>query len=127
MPQASVERRRGGRRVSLEAPLRIGRLLPDGPEPFSERLTKNVSLAGFYFELSDHHATPYAVDEVVLTSVSIPEPERRRFPFTRLAGRGRVVRVIQLPPQSADGARRVGVGIEFGADLLALTTTPPRG
>ena len=126
MQQSGVERRRG-RRMSFEAPLLIRHLSAEESHPFKERVTKNVSLAGVYFECEIGDATPYAVDHVVVTSVLIPEPQRRQFPFTRLAGRGRVVRVTEFPHGTAGTSRRVGVAVEFGDDVLALTTIPPRG
>ena len=108
-----VERRRG-RRIDLQAPLRIRPAETGASEPFTEHQTKNVSLAGVYFETNDDDR--YAVNQVFVASVSVPEAQRREFPFTRIAGRSRVVRV-----------HGHGVALEFGDDVMALTALPTRG
>lgn len=123
MEQGGIERRRG-RRMALEAPLLIRRMGDEASQTLQEA-TKNVGLAGVYFET--HAGNPYTVNEVVMTSVAVPEPQRRFFPFTRLTGRGRVVRVTELPPQSPAGPIQYGVALEFGDDLTALTALPVWG
>ena len=117
--------RRKGRRANVEAPILIRRVGTREPEPFTELCTKNISLAGVYFETSSHEA--FQVDQLVMTSVSVPEAQRREFPFTRLAGRCRVVRVNPLSNAESEDARRIGVALEFGDDVTALTATPTRG
>lgn len=121
--QPAVERRRG-RRVNLQAPMLVRR--PDGhpAEAGEEHAIGNVSLAGAYFETE---RPDYAVNDVLITSIAIPEAERRNFPFTRLAGRGRVVRVQELAPEGSGPGKRFGVALEFGHDVTALTTIPSRG
>ena len=121
--QGSVERRRG-RRAYVEAPVLIRRAGAQATAPRQEVAT-NVSLAGVYFETDEGH--PYANNETVLASVSIPEERAREFPFTRLAGRGRVVRVETLSPGDLSGRKRVGIALEFGHDLTALSAIPSRG
>lgn len=120
----SVERRRG-RRVDLGAPLVIRSMGHAESGSVKEQTTTNISLAGVYFETDDEQ--PYAINDALMISVAIPEPQRRDFPFTRLAGPGRVVRVTTLPSRRPDGGGRVGVALEFGANTTALTATPPRG
>ena len=121
MYQGSVERRRE-RRVPVEAPLWIRRTGTAETEPPVEHRTKNVGLAGLYFESDGNR--PYAINDVVVTSVFIPEPHRRVFPFTRLAGHGRVVRVQEV--DGADGKKCLGVALEFSSDVMALTAIPTR-
>ena len=120
MDEGQVDRRRG-RRISLHAPLTIRRVSGQQAETFKETVIGNVSLAGVYFETGEKDA--YAIDDVVMTSVTIPESQRRDFPFTRLAGRSRVVRVRELPADKS-GGKRYGVALQFGEDLTALTTIP---
>ena len=120
MKQGNAERRRG-RRVPVQAPLILR--TPEQPSP-QEHTVSNVSLAGVYFETEELRSL--ALDTQVLASISIPEHQRRAFPFTRLAGRGRIVRIDELPPQD-DTPRRYGVALEFGKDLTALTAIPPWG
>ena len=123
MQSGSAERRRG-RRITLQAPLFIRRIGTREPEPFKEETVSNISLAGVYFETEQPDS--YAANEVVMTSVSIPESQRREFPFTRLAGRSRVVWIKELPQQGPEGRKRFGIAIEFGHNVTALTTIPPR-
>ena len=119
MNQSSSERRRG-RRVSLQALLL---LRPSDQQAPSEHTIQNISLAGVYFETDQ--PGELALQTQVLASVSIPETERHTFPFTRLAGRGRVVRIDTLSPQ--EGTPCYGVALEFGRDVTVLTAIPPRG
>lgn len=121
--QGSVEKRRG-RRAYVEAPLLIRRTGAQGGASIEE-ITKNVSLAGVYFETGEGHA--YTDDEMVMASVSIPEAHVRDFPFTRLAGRGRVVRIKEIPQQESSRSKRFGIALEFGDDLTALSAIPARG
>jgi hypothetical protein len=120
MNQGGVERRRA-RRASLEAQLIIRRL---GGGPVEETMTKNIGLGGVYFEADADPA--YTVSEMLMAFVSIPESQRHDFPFTRLAGLGRVVRIQELPAPGAEGQKRMGVALEFGSDLTALTAPPAR-
>ena len=124
MPQGSVDRRRG-RRANVQAPVLIRRLSAGGPEQAREEMATNISLAGVYFET--HAGDAYAVNDVVMTSVSIPASSTREFPFTRLAGRSRVVRVHEHPQEGSRKGTRCGVALEFGEDLTALTAIPTRG
>lgn len=124
MERMGVERRRG-RRVNLGAPLLVRRVGAPEPETFKELVAHNVSLAGVYFETDEEEGFP--MNEIFIASVSIPESHRREFPFTRLAGPSRVVRVTALPQEGSEEKKRFGVALEFGRDITALTATPPRG
>ena len=121
--RGSVEKRRG-QRAYVEAPILIRRTGGQGSSP-REEVTKNVSLAGVYFETEEGH--PYTSDEMVMASVSIPEAHTRHFPFTRLAGRGRVVRIEEVPQQATTGRKQFGIALEFSQDLTALSAIPSRG
>ena len=123
MGSSQIERRRG-RRVELQAPLLIRRAAAPSAESASEQVTGNVSLAGVYFETEEG---AYRVNDLVTASVSVPETQRRGFPFTRVAGRCRVVRVSELPGTSPTGRKRFGVALEFGNDAVVLTASPPWG
>ena len=125
MQLGSVERRRG-RRINLQAPLLIRRISSTPAlEPFREEMITNISLAGIYFETDEPDS--FTANDVVMTSVSVPEVHRREFPFTRLAGRSRIVWIKELPQQESEDRKRFGIAIEFGNDVTALTTIPPRG
>ena len=124
MPQGSVERRRG-RRANVQAPLLIRRYGEGGLQTPKEETTKNISLAGVYFETDE--AGAYAVNDVVMASVSVPTASTREFPFTRLAGRGRVVRVNERAQEGSTSSKQFSVALEFGQDLTVLTAIPTRG
>lgn len=121
MNRQGSERRRA-RRVRLEVPLTIKPAQGRESEALKET-TKDVSLAGVYFETRQ---PGYAVDGVHIVSVVIPEDSRRDFPFTRLAGGGRVVRVQELPAQEGEAEGRKGVAMEFSHDTTILTAMPVR-
>ena len=121
MQSDNIERRRG-RRITLEAPVVLRQDSEQLQAPH-EHVTKDVSLAGVYFEVEGD--PPFAVNDVVMASVSVPESLRREFPFARVAGKSRVVRVSEL--EALQGRKRFGVAIEFGDDLTALTSIPSRG
>ena len=119
MDQKHVVERRRGRRINLEVPMVVRKMDEQGPKPFAEQSTKNISLNGVYFEMDGVDGV--RVNDVIIASVSIPESQRRDFPFTRLAGRSRVVRVIEsLTP--GDGRPRTGVACEFSEDVTVLTS-----
>jgi hypothetical protein len=97
----------------------------DRSEPFTEEIVKNVSLAGVYFETEA--ADRYGMNDVLITSVAVPESQTRHFPFSRIAGRSRVVRVRELAQPGGSGKKRFGIALEFGDDVTALTAIPARG
>ena len=124
MEEQGIERR-SGKRVPVEASLSFRRMGTPPSEGFNEQATvKNIGLGGLYFETDE--AKTYSIDELLVTSVSIAEAHRRVFPFTRLAAPSRVVRVSELPPEGPGSSARIGVALEFGGKLIALTATPPR-
>ena len=122
MEEARGIDRRRHRRIDLTLPI-LARLSSDGTgATFKEGVAKNVSLAGVYFTTAGWHALDR--DEVMTVSVSIPPEKARNFPFSRLAGRGRVVRVEELAKIESPGPTLYGVALEFGEDLTVLTTAP---
>ena len=123
MLQERVERRRG-RRVKMEALLFLRRDDAKALKAVNDHITKDISLVGVYFE---SEAPLLAVNDVVVASVSIPEAQRKEFPFARIAGRSRVVRVEELPTPPEERPQRFGVAIEFGDDVTALSAIPARG
>lgn len=123
MANDHVDRRRG-RRIALQASVRIKKSDAAFGEPFKEQVCQNVSLAGVYFETEQSPALNK--NDVVVTSVSISPSQTRDFPFSRLAGKGRVVRVEEIKDPSGQ-SKRFGVALEFGEDMTALTATPTRG
>lgn len=119
--QQGAERRRY-RRIQLAVPLQARKIESDEPGNFREGVTKDISLAGIYFTTSAWQQIEQ--DESLMVSVAVPRERAREFPFSRLAGRGRVVRVEELAKVREAGPRLYGVAVEFGDDLTVLTTTP---
>jgi hypothetical protein len=126
MQEGGVERRRG-RRVNVEAPVLVRRIDGAASRPFQEHKARNIGLTGVYFEAESENNHSFAVNDVVTASVSVPEGQRRDFPFTRVIGRGRVVRVTEVPTQGQNHRTRIGIALEFGNDVTALTALPARG
>jgi hypothetical protein len=121
--QPSGSERRTGRRVNIQAALVLRRIDGQKASQAVECTTRDVSLAGAYFETDQPDG--FQPDEVVMASIAIPENDRRTFPFARLAGRSRIVRVQELP--QSRGAKRFGVAIQFTRDATALTSIPTVG
>lgn len=115
-----IERRRD-RRVECPAALLIRRENLPSSQAFQELVIKNVSLQGVYFET--HQPDAFNLNDRVVASVAIPLSHTRYFPFKRLAGRGRVVRVIPPSSPEAEG-QSTGVAVEFGRDVTVLGTIP---
>lgn len=119
--QQAAERRRY-RRIQLALPMQARKIESEEPGNFKDGVTKDISLAGVYFTTSAWQQID--CDESLMISVAVPRERARDFPFSRLAGRGRVIRVEELAKVRETGPRLFGVAVEFGDDLTVLTTTP---
>jgi len=113
--------RRRQRRVNLNMTIMLRRTAGSEGE-VKEGVAKNVSLAGVYFTMAGWQ--PLRADEVITFSVSVPPENIRSFPFSRLAGRGRVVRVEDLAKTLEGNQALQGVALEFGQDLTVLAAAP---
>ena len=82
----------------------------------------NVSLAGVYAKVPAPF--PWEPGTLLACSVNFPQETARQFPFSRLTGRGRVVRVFDAPGKRATDSQddEVGVAISFTSDITALGT-----
>ena len=116
-----IDRRRH-RRIDLTVPILARRNGEGTDAPFREGVAKNLSLAGIYFTTAGWKQLE--ADEIMTISVSIPVEKVRSFPFSRLAGRGRIVRVEELAKIASEGPTLYGVALEFGEDLTVLTAAP---
>ena len=116
-----IDRRRH-RRIDLTVPILARRNNEGNGASFREGVAKNLSLAGVYFTTAGWNEL--LPDETMTISVSIPPEKVRNFPFSRLAGRGRVVRIEELARIAADGPTLYGIALEFGEDLTVLTAAP---
>jgi len=84
---------------------------------------KNVSLAGVYCYTN----SPCALKpgESVTCAIAIPPEQTRAFPFTRIAGKGWVVRVEPVPAGRRAGENPsdedlIGLAVAFTPDVTAL-------
>ena len=122
--QPSGSERRRHRRVSLSVNVLAKRVASGDTGLFEEGTTTDVSLAGVYFTAPAWK--DLRAQEVLTISISVPREQARDFPFSRLAGRGRVVRVDEVlgdTPQE----KRLGVAVEFADNLTVLTAAPEHG
>ena len=117
---ASVVEQRSHRRAEVEGRVEL-RGLEAGSKPLVGR-ADNASLAGVYAKVPAPF--PWQPGALVSCTVNFPPEATRLFPFSRLAGRGRVVRVFeQQGKRSADTKEgEVGVAIAFTSDVTALGT-----
>lgn len=122
MEEARGIDRRRHRRIDLTVPILARRNTDGMAAPFKQGVAKNLSLAGVYFTTVGWHEL--TADEIITVSVSVPPEKVRNFPFSRLAGRGRVVRVEELAKVASEGPALFGVALEFGEDLTVLTAAP---
>ena len=86
---------------------------------------ENISLAGAYCTILPWR--PLATDEVLAFSLSIPLEQQRAFPFSRLAGCGRVARAEELPQPDEWGRKRWGLALEFGEEVMTLAANSGNG
>ena len=127
MKAGGVERRRA-RRAELEVPIEIRpHITPEQstPPPVIGNV-KNVSLTGVYF----HVKTPCALQtgEQVTCSIHIPPEHSRWFPFTRILGKGWIMRSEPVPvgrragESPSDQEQILGLAVSFSPDVTALGT-----
>lgn len=118
----SYERRRR-HRVKLSVPMQFGKGAGGRGEVlyFSSGQSTNVSTGGVYFTTQE--PGPFVSGETLAVSLAIPWELRRLFPFSRIVGSGRILRVDE--PTSAEQATR-GVALEFnpvGTTMLGAIVT----
>ncbi len=111
----SFERRKH-RRIDL--PLLVeGRRREDGREVFERATTTDISVGGAYFKISNWQGI--RVDDVISVSVSIPRQLAHKFPFSRIVGKARVIRV-EKPLSQESASPRQAIALEFAPDMLFL-------
>lgn len=108
--------RRRHQRIDMNLPVQAKRLISPEDAGFKEAVTRNISLGGAYFTTSDFNLAP---QEEIVVSISVPKERTRLFPFSRLAGRAKVIRVEQFGQQ-----RWQGVALQFADDMTYLSAAP---
>ena len=101
-----VEKRRF-KRLDLSLPMKIRRTLGNGKEEALDGLTANVSFNGAY--VVDIYLTNINPEDKLNISITVPKDETRDFPFSRIAGKARVIRV-----------EKDGIALEFVEDISRL-------
>jgi len=111
------------RRVRLSLPAQLGKSLKGikrkggGLSPHTGE-TRDLSPGGAYVTVNG--VNPFARGELLKLSIAIPWESRHVFPFSRITGSSRVVRVEELP--ISDEGRQTGVALEFCDDVTVLGT-----
>jgi hypothetical protein len=119
--------RRQFRRAELELPIILRSMEQKaGMSPtVVTAYVKNISLAGVYCYVKS--PCPFVSGESVISSVTVPTDQVRSFPFTRLGGKGWVVRVDELSAgrRSSDQTAEellFGVAVAFAPGVTALAS-----
>ena len=127
--------RRQYRRAELEVPVTIlvedasvssaeeGQKHPETSRTVVKGDLKNMSLAGFFAHVKS--PCPLQPNSEVVCSVVIPSDEEVRFPFSRVAGKGWVVRLEPIPTGRRAGETKsseqlLGIAVAFHPNVSAL-------
>ena len=113
----SYDRRRWPR-VKLAVPVQFGKGSWGKGELlyFTSGESSDVSTVGVRLTTSD--PGPFIPGEVLAVSIAIPWELRRAFPFSRIVGAGRVVRVEEGP--ATEQGKQQRLAIEFYGDRTAI-------
>ena len=107
--ERSFNRRRGPR-VGLSVPVHVSKQAGESGGAVSRYMAQstNLSAGGVYLILSE--GGTFVPGELVHVSITVPWEARRAFPFSRIVGSSRVVRVEDA---SATQERGKGVALAF--------------
>lgn len=107
MRTGSFAEKRQYKRLDLSLPMVLKRISESGEDSEMEGVTLNVSYKGAY--VSDIELKNINPEDTLRISLSVPRDEARDFPFSRLIGKARVVRI-----------EKDGVALEFSDDIDRL-------
>jgi len=107
MRGVNFNEKRKSRRLDLSIPMSIRHKSDNGEEKTQEGLTINVSYNGAY--LVDISLKDISPKDKINISLSVPRDDARDFPFSRVIGKAKVVRVD-----------KEGVALEFGDEVSRL-------
>ena len=115
---AGSDDRRQWPRVKLSVPVQFGKGSGGKGELlyFSAGESLDIGSNGVVFTTNE--PGPFVPGEVLALSIAIPWESRRKFPFSRIVGFGRVLR-IEEGPRSEEG-EQLRVALEFCADRMTL-------
>lgn len=105
--------RRGQRRIQFSASVEFGKGSRGKGELiyFSSGRSSDVSTTGVRFVTRE--PGPFTPGEVLAVSIEVPWETRRVFPFSRIVGFARVVRVLEEEPRSEEEGGQRDVALEF--------------
>lgn len=110
MRQGNFIKKRKFKRLDLSIPMKLRHILSNGKEAIVDTFTNNVSYNGaFITEIDPKSIRP---EDNLQISLSVPRDNARDFPFSRLIGKARVVRVNES-----------GVALEFNEEMTRLFVT----
>lgn len=114
--------RRQHRRTTVEVEVEMWCVESEGRAPTRFKgQVRDVSLAGLYAWMPA--SCPLQPGEVVACTVNIPQPAAKRFPFSRLLGKGWIVRRHPAEEETVASSRpEVGMAVAFTRDVTALST-----
>ncbi|MFC1621360.1 PilZ domain-containing protein [Candidatus Omnitrophota bacterium] len=107
MRAADYSEKRQFKRLDLSFPTTLKNFTGDGEHREQEGVTLNVSYNGAY--VADIEIKNIKVQDTLKISISVPREETRDFPFSRVVGKAKVIRVD-----------KDGVALEFTEDVNRL-------
>lgn len=107
MKGSEVVDKRKFKRLDLSIPMTLKRISSDGKENTVTGLTSNISYNGTY--VREANIKDLKPEENLHISLSVPRDDTRDFPFSRLTGKARVVRV-----------EKDAVALEFNENMSRL-------
>jgi hypothetical protein len=107
--------RRLHRRLDLQLPIEIKRKSEDGLSLLAQTNTGNVSLGGALCTIPASHSI--RENELLQISLTVPKENQGRFPFTRLVGEARVVRMEPALNKLASPRR---IALQSSSDIIKL-------
>lgn len=120
---ASDFEKRKHRRLNLALPIEVKKLEAPDEVMFEQAQTSNLSLGGAYFKTQVWKDV--RPQEGVYVSISVPRDVSKDFPFSRLVGKARIVRVEMLLENKVDRLAKQGIAIEFTSDFVFLSAVQP--
>lgn len=101
-----IEKRRY-KRLDLSLPMKLRRITEEGKKEIMETVTSNVSYSGVC--AADADLENLKLNDNLQITLSVPKDEARDFPFSRISGSARVVRL-----------ERGACALEFSEDVSRL-------
>lgn len=115
-----VEQRRF-KRIEIAFALSISVLSGDRTEEAESLGISNISFSGVYFKTNG--LKKLKPDDILSLDITIPTKVAVDFPFSRIIGRARVVRVEESPPGEPELNAERAIALEFGPEAVRLKAT----